>query len=110
MRTKKKPTKRSVARKLRKRASDADVARWATAHDVFDRINAGVSEIVDEHDDLDIVLEDALSEDNTTQLNMRVPPAMKAVLMRLARERTTDATTLARIWLAERLRDELGRR
>jgi hypothetical protein len=32
---------------------------------------------------------------------------MKAVLSRLARQRTTDATTLARIWLAERLRQEI---
>jgi hypothetical protein len=32
---------------------------------------------------------------------------MKAVLSKLARQRTTDATTLARIWLAERLEREL---
>jgi hypothetical protein len=38
---------------------------------------------------------------------MRIPPAMKAVLSRLARQRTTDATTLARIWLAERLQQEI---
>jgi hypothetical protein len=39
--------------------------------------------------------------------NMRLPPAMKAVLSNLARQRATDATTLARIWLAERLEGEL---
>ena len=38
---------------------------------------------------------------------MRLPPAMKAVLSKLARQRTTEATTLARIWLAERLEREL---
>jgi hypothetical protein len=32
---------------------------------------------------------------------------MKAVLSKLARQRTTDATILARIWLAERLEHEL---
>jgi hypothetical protein len=48
-----------------------------------------------------------LFQDNTAQLNMRLPPAMKAVLSKLARQRTTDATTLARIWLAERLKQEL---
>jgi hypothetical protein len=53
--------------------------------------------------DLDQVLRDAIFQDNTAQLNMRLPPAMKAVLSKLARQRTTDATTLARIWLAERL-------
>ena len=38
---------------------------------------------------------------------LRIPPAMKAVLSRLARQRTTAATTLARIWLAERVQQEL---
>jgi hypothetical protein len=32
---------------------------------------------------------------------------MKAVVSKLARERTTDAITLAGIWLAERLEREL---
>jgi len=31
---------------------------------------------------------------------------MKAVLNKFARQRTTDAATLARIWLAERLEQE----
>jgi hypothetical protein len=31
----------------------------------------------------------------------------EAVLSKLARQRTTDITTLARIWLAERLEQEL---
>jgi hypothetical protein len=62
-----------------------------------------VSEVVEDHSDLDKVLGEAIFQDNTAQLNMRLPPAMKAVLSKLARQRTTDATTLARIWLAERL-------
>ncbi len=85
------------------------MVRWAKKHDVFDRLNAGVSEVVEDHSDLDQVLQEALFQDNTAQLNMRIPPAMKAVLSRLARQRTTDATTLARIWLAERLKEELNK-
>jgi len=38
---------------------------------------------------------------------MRLPPAMKAVLSKLARRRTKDATTLAEICLAERLEQQL---
>ncbi len=83
------------------------MVRWAKQHDVFDRLNAGVSEVVEDHSELDQVLQEALFQNNTAQLNMRIPPAMKAVLSRLARQRTTDATTLARIWLAERLKEEL---
>ena len=92
---------------LRKKPSDQEIVRWTGKYDVFDRLEAGVSEVVDDHDDLDQILQEALFQGNTAQLNMRIPPAMKAVLSRLARERTTDATTLARIWLAERLKEEL---
>jgi len=93
--------------KLRARASDEEIIKWTDTHDVFDRIETGVSEIVGDHTDLDELLHEAIFQDNTAQLNMRLPPAMKAVLSKLARQRTTDATTLARIWLAERLEREL---
>jgi hypothetical protein len=92
---------------LAKGASDKEVIRWAKTHEVFDRLDAGVSELVEDHSDLDRILEEAVFQDNTAQLNMRIPPAMKAALSRIARERTTDATTLARMWLAERLKREL---
>ena len=87
-------------------ASDEELIRWTKSHDVFDRLESGVSEIVEDHGDLDAVLREAIFQDNTAQLNMRLPPAMKAVLSKLARQRTTDATTLARIWHAERLERE----
>ena len=99
--------KKRVIPPLRKEASDQEIVRWTSKHDVFDRLDTDISEVVEDHSDLDRVLQEALFEDNTAQLNMRIPPAMKAVLSRLARQRTTDATTLARIWLAERLEREL---
>lgn len=99
--------KKRVIPPLRKGASEQEIVRWTSKHDVFDRLDADISEVVEDHSDLDRVLQEALFEDNTAQLNMRIPPAMKAVLSRLARQRTTDATTLARIWLAERLEREL---
>ncbi|MEX0805614.1 MAG: hypothetical protein WD688_20200 [Candidatus Binatia bacterium] len=101
-----KKTKRKVPR-LSRNATDEEIARWTKSHDVFDRIEEGVSEIIEDHSDLDQALREAIFQDNTAQLNMRLPPAMKAVLSKLARQRTTDATTLARIWLAERLEREL---
>jgi hypothetical protein len=93
--------------RLAKDATDDEVICWTKSHDVFDRLEAGVSEIIEDHADVDAVLHEAIFQDNTAQLNMRLPPAMKAVLSELARERTTDAMTLARIWLAERLAREL---
>jgi hypothetical protein len=101
-----KKTKRKASR-LTGKSTDEEVIRWTKSHDVFDRLETGVSEVVEDHTDLDEVLREAIFQDNTAQLNMRLPPAMKAVLSKLARQRTTDATTLARIWLAERLEREL---
>ena len=92
---------------LRKGAGDQAIIRWTKTHDVFDRLDGGVSELVETHSDLDRILEEAVFQDNTARLKLRIPPAMKAVLSRLARQRTTDATTLARMWLAERLKREL---
>lgn len=92
---------------MRKGAGDQAIIRWTKTHDVFDRLDAGVSELVETHSDLDRILEEAVFQDNTARLKLRIPPAMKAVLSRLARQRTTDATTLARMWLAERLKREL---
>lgn len=99
--------KKRVISPLRKGASEQEIVRWTSKHDVFDRLDTDISEVVEDHSDLDRLLQEALFEDNTAQLNMRIPPAMKAVLSKLARQRTTDATTLARIWLAERLEREL---
>ena len=101
----KKPKRRGP--RLTNKSSDQEIIRWAHSRDVFDRLERGVSEVVEDHSDLDEVLREAIFQDNTAQLNMRLPPAMKAVLTKLARQRTTDATTLARIWLAERLEREL---
>lgn len=100
-------SKKRVIPPLRKEASEQEIVRWTRKHDVFHRLDTDISEVVEDHSDLDRVLHEALFEDNTVQLNMRIPPAMKAVLSRLARQRTTDATTLARIWLAERIEQEL---
>ena len=95
------------ASRLTSKSTDEKIIRWTKSRDVFDRLETGVSEVVEDHSDLDEVLREAIFQDNTAQLNMRLPPAMKAVLSKLARRRTTDATTLARIWLAERLEREL---
>ena len=57
--------------------------------------------------DLDELLDAAISQENTEQINIRISRALKALLTRLARERATEASTLGRIWLAERIRQEI---
>ncbi|MGE0826293.1 MAG: hypothetical protein AB7P18_29715 [Candidatus Binatia bacterium] len=75
----KKPKRSTPIPSLRKGATDEEIIRWTTTHDVFDRLEVGMSEIVEDQSDLDQLLEDALRQGNTAQLNMRIPPAMKAV-------------------------------
>ena len=94
---------------LKKGATESEIIEWATTHDPLDRVESGASTVVEDHSDLDELLQEALFQGNKAQLNMRIPPAMKALLTRLARERTTDATTLGRIWLAERIHKELSK-
>ena len=50
-----KKTKRKVSG-LTSRSTDDEVVRWAKSHDVFDRLEAGLSEVVEDHGDLDEVL------------------------------------------------------
>jgi uncharacterized protein YlxP (DUF503 family) len=52
-------------------ATDAELIRWTKSHDVFDRLESGVSEVVEDHSDLDVVLREAIFQDKTAQLNMR---------------------------------------
>ncbi len=103
----KKTRKKRAIPELVRDASEDEIVRWATKYDAFDRVEAGISQLAVDHSDLDELLEASLFQNNTAQLNMRIPPALKAVLAKLAKERTTDATTLGRVWLAERIRTEL---
>jgi len=54
-----KKTKRKVPR-LSRNTTDEELVRWTKPHDVFDRLEAGVSEIIEDHSDLDQVLRDAI--------------------------------------------------
>jgi hypothetical protein len=53
--TKMKKTKRKIP-SLRRDTSDNEIIRWTKDHDIFDRLDAGISEIVDDHSDLDKTL------------------------------------------------------
>ena len=43
--------KRHVPR-LQKGAGGNEIVRWTKKHDVFDRLKAGISEVIDDHSDL----------------------------------------------------------
>ncbi len=54
----KKPKK--TIHSLRKGASDKEVIRWTKKHDVFDRLDANVSEVLEDHSDLVIFRKEIL--------------------------------------------------
>lgn len=88
-------------------ASEEEIIHWVDTYNVVDRLKAGVSEVVEDHSDLDGLLEQALEEGTSAELKIPISPAAKAVLTRFAQERAMDIATLARSWLVERIRQEL---
>lgn len=104
-----KKNKRCPIPSLSPEVSDEEIIHWVNTYDVVDRLKAGASEIVEDHSDLEAVLEQALEKGDSAQLTLRIPLVVKAILTRFARDRKTDVTTLARIWLVERIREEIKR-
>jgi hypothetical protein len=51
--------------RLRSGASDEEIVRWTKTHDVFDRLEAGVSEVIEDRRDLEQVLHEAIFQNNT---------------------------------------------
>jgi uncharacterized protein YlxP (DUF503 family) len=54
-----KKLKRKASR-LTSRATDEEMIRWTKSHDVFDRLETGISEVAEDHSDLDQVLCEAI--------------------------------------------------
>lgn len=81
-------------------ATEDEIIEWTETYDLGTRLDSGISEVVEIH-------EGQSDKKQTAQLTLRVPSSMKAAIQSLAKQRTTNATTLARTWLAERLRQEL---
>ncbi|MCX8103914.1 MAG: hypothetical protein N3E42_05735 [Candidatus Bipolaricaulota bacterium] len=98
-------TKKPIA-PLRPDASDEEIARFFDEHDPEDLERAGLVAREEDLSDLDELLQRYLQEPNDAQLNIRLPRSAKEMLIKLARRKTLDASTLARLWIIERLRQE----
>jgi len=103
---------RSIRRKKVKqpptRATDAQIVRFLDSNDPEELERQGIMVRDDDHSDLEAMLKKYLSEPNNAQLNIRLPRSAKQMLARIASQKTIDASTLARIWIVERLRQESG--
>lgn len=88
------------------RATNSEVTRFLDSNDPDELESQGLMVRDDDHADIEEMLKRYLSEPNNDQLNIRLPRSAKRMLARLANQKTIDASTLARIWIVERLRHE----
>lgn len=102
--------KRKVIPELPADASDEETIDWLTRYDLEDRIRAGVTEIVEDETEEELLLlrEIGAREYNkyTVKLATRLPVKTAEALRELAKRHGTDAATLARIWLKQRIFQE----
>jgi hypothetical protein len=65
-----------------------------------------IMEMDPEREDLDRMLLEYWSQPNTKQLNIRIPPAAKRMIEKLAKRKTVEVSTLVRMWVIESMRRE----
>ncbi|MBI3659246.1 hypothetical protein HY230_02075 [Candidatus Acetothermia bacterium] len=92
---------------LQQNASDQEIVRFFNEHDPEDLERVGLVAVDEDRSDLEELLQRYLSEPNDAQLNIHLPQSAKEVLKRLARRKTLEVSTLARLWIIERLRQEI---
>ena len=90
----------------RKRASYQELSDFFDRHDGVDLLDQGIMEIDPDREDLERMLLEYWNQPNTKQLNIRIPPAAKRMIERLAKRKTVEVSTLVRMWVIESMRRE----
>jgi len=106
MKTAQTKNKSSRIRLPRKRASYQELSDFFDRHDGVDLLDQGVMEIDPDREDLERMLLEYWNQPNTKQLNIRIPPAAKRMIERLAKRKTVEVSTLVRMWVIESMRRE----
>jgi len=102
-----KPTKKAPGVRLPRRdASYAELADFFDRHDGIELLERGIMEIDPVREDLDRMLREYWNQPNTRQLNIRIPPAAKSMIERLAKRKTVEVSTLVRMWVIDSMRRE----
>ena len=97
---------KSKIKPLSKKATEEQIVEFLESNDPEELERQGLMVPDADHSDLEPLLRQYLSQPNDTQLNIRLPRSAKRLLARIANQKTVDASTLARIWIVERLRRE----
>jgi hypothetical protein len=87
-------------------ASYAELSDFFDHHDGTDLLDQGITEIDPDRADLDRMLREYWSQPNTKQLNIRIPPAAKRMIEKLAKRKTVEVSTLVRMWVIDSMRRE----
>ena len=104
------PTKKAARiRAPRKDAGYAELAEFFDRHDGVDLLDQGIMEIDPVREDLDRMLREYWNQPNTKQLNIRIPPAAKSMIERLAKRKTVEVSTLVRMWVIDSMRREAAK-
>lgn len=90
----------------REGASYTELADFFDRHDGIDLLDQGITEIDPDRADLDRMLLEYWNQPNTKQLNIRIPPAAKRMIERLAKRKTVEVSTLVRMWVIDSMRRE----
>ena len=90
----------------RKRASYQELSDFFDRHDGVDLLDQGIMEIDPDREHLERMLLEYWNQPNTKQLNIRIPPAAKRMIERLAKRKTVEVSTLVRMWVIESMRRE----
>lgn len=90
----------------RQGAGYAELSDFFDRHDGVDLVDRGVMEIDPDRADLDRMLREYWNQPNTKQLNIRIPPAAKRMIERLAKRKTVEVSTLVRMWIIDSMRRE----
>jgi hypothetical protein len=90
----------------RKNASYEELSDFFDRHSGFDLIDQGLAEVDTDHTDLERMLQEYWNQPNTKQLNIRIPPAAKRMIERLAKRKTLEVSTLVRMWVIDSMRRE----
>src|SRR5438132_1339711 len=109
MKTAQTKNKSGMMRLPRKRASYQELSDFFDRHDGVDLLDQGIMEIDPDREDLERMLLEYWNQPNTKQLNIRIPPAAKRMIERLAKRKTVEVSTLVRMWVIESMRREARR-
>lgn len=92
-----------------KKASLGELAGFFDRHDAVELVEQGVMEVDPDRADLDRMLAEYWNQPNTKQLNIRIPPAAKRMIEKLAKRKTVEVSTLVRMWVIDCMRREASR-